>query len=78
MGVRCEAVVLETVKLTEDGNGLIVRFYNCSESEQTADVSLDGYRMSEIVNIMEESIEAKTDGKLTLHGFELVNVRFVK
>lgn len=73
-----EAVILETVKLPEDGNGLIVRFYNCSDSEQTADIALDGYRMSEIVNIMEESIESKTDGKLTLHGFELVNVRFVK
>ena len=49
-----------------------------TDSEQTAEISIDGYKMAEIVNIMEEKISDKADSALTLHGFELVNVRFVK
>lgn len=73
-----ETVILETVKVPEDSNGIIARFYNCSKSEQTAEITMDGYQMAEIVNIMEEKLSDKTDGKLTLHGFELINVRFIK
>ncbi len=73
-----EAVILETIKEPEDKNGIIVRFYNCTDKEQTANVALCGYKPYEVVNIMEEKIEAKTDDTLTLHGFELVNLRFVK
>lgn len=71
-------IILETIKAPEDGNGIIARFYNCSDAEQTATVGIKGYKMAEIVNIMEEKISDKADSALTLHGFELINVRFVK
>lgn len=73
-----ENIILETVKIPEDSNGIIARFYNCSDVEQVADISIDGYKMAEIDNILEEKLNDKNDGKLNLHGFELVNVRFVK
>lgn len=73
-----ENIILETIKAPEDGNGIIARFYNCSDSEQTAEINLCGYKMAEVVNIMEEKIEDKTDSSLTLHGFELINIRFTK
>ena len=73
-----EAVILETIKVPEDGNGIIARFYNCTDSEQTAEIAMDGYKMAEVVNIMEEKLSDKADNKLTLHGFELINIRFVK
>ncbi len=71
-----ENIILETVKLPEDKNGIIARFYNCSEREQSAKITLEGYKMSETVNISEEKIAEKTDSVLTLHGFELINIRF--
>ena len=73
-----DAVILETIKAPEDGNGLIARFYNCTATEQTAEIAMEGYKIAEIVNIMEEKLNDKADNKLTLHGFELINVRFVK
>lgn len=73
-----ESIILETIKAPEDGNGIIARFYNCSDSEQTAEIKLEGYKMAEVVNIMEEKIEDKSDSSLTLHGFELINIRFTK
>lgn len=73
-----DAVILETVKEPRDGNGIITRFYNTSAEPQTATVSLAGYRMAEVVNILEKPLEEKTDGVLHLHGFELINLRWVK
>lgn len=73
-----ETVVLETVKPADDGNGIIARFYNSSENEQTANVSVKGYKMAEIVDILENCLESKTDSAITLHRFGLVNIRFVK
>lgn len=73
-----ESIILETIKTPEDGNGIIARFYNCSDSEQSAEIKLEGYKMAEVVNIMEEKIEDKSDSSLTLHGFELINIRFTK
>ncbi len=73
-----DAVILETIKNPEDGCGLITRFYNTSEKEQTAQIQLDGYRPVEVVNILENKLQEKTDGQLTLRGFELINIRWIK
>lgn len=73
-----ENIVLETVKIPEDNNGIIVRFYNCTDSQQIAEVNIDGYKMAEIDNILEEKIADENDNQLHLHKFELINVRFVK
>lgn len=73
-----DSIVLETIKAADDGNGMIARFYNSSENEQTADISIQGYQPAEVVDILEDSIESKADNTVTLHGFGLVNIRFVK
>lgn len=73
-----ESIVLETIKPADNGNGIIVRFYNSSESEQTAKVSVKGYKPAEVVDILENCLESKKDSLITLHGFGLVNIRFVK
>lgn len=73
-----DSIVLETVKPADDGNGIIARFYNSSDTEQTADISVKGYRPAEMVDITENCIESKEDSLIKLHGFGLVNIRFVK
>ena len=73
-----ENLVLESIKIPEDGNGLIVRFYNASADAIQASAALAGYKMAESVDIMENTLAAKTDGVLSLHGFALTLVRFVK
>lgn len=73
-----EQIVLESVKVPEDGNGLMARFYNAGASAASAQVELAGYRMQAVANVMEETREEKTDGCVTLNGFALVNIRFVK
>ncbi|MCD7828754.1 MAG: glycosyl hydrolase-related protein [Clostridiales bacterium] len=73
-----ENVILETVKIPENGNGIIARFYNCSAEKQTANVSIEGFKPTEIVNILEDKLNDVTDNKLALSPFELINIRFVK
>lgn len=73
-----DSIVLETVKPADDGRGIIARFYNSSEDEQTANVSIKGYMPAEIVDISENCIEAKNDDAITLHGFGLINIKFIK
>ncbi len=72
-----DSVILESIKIPEDNNGIIARFYNCSRDNMTANVAFNGYKAAETVNIMEEKI-GDNDGVLSLHGFELINVRFIK
>lgn len=69
-------IILESIKEAEDGDGIIVRFYNCSEDNQNAVVSITGFTPAAIVDIPENNISPKTDGALSLHKFELINIRF--
>ena len=71
-------VILETVKRPADGRGIITRFYNSSAAAQTAEITLSGYHMAEVVNLLEKTTEAKHDNVLQLHGFELISIRWVK
>lgn len=73
-----EAIVLETIKPADDENGMIARFYNASETAQKANVSIKGCKIAEVVDILENRIEPKTDGEINLHGFGIINVRFCK
>jgi len=72
------AVILESVKIPEDGNGILARFYNAGAVAAEAEVTLKGYAMAEDVDILENSLRPRTDRRLALRGFELVIVRFVK
>lgn len=69
--------VVETIKRPADGNGVILRVYNASETEQTGTVAISGMKAAEIVNILEHHTE-DTDGTLTLRPFRFVNVRFTE
>lgn len=73
-----DSIVLETIKTADDGSGIIARFYNSSETEQTAKVSIKGYKISEIVDITENCIERICDDTITLHSFGLINIKFIK
>ena len=71
-------IILETVKEAEDGNGIIVRLYNSSSEAQSADISVCGYSPVQVTDIPENMLSEKTDGRLSLHGFELINIRFAQ
>lgn len=71
------AIIIDTVKIPEDGNGIIVRAYNCTEDDQTAVLSFKGYRPAQIVGIMEDKL-ADAGESFDFHRFELKNIRFVK
>lgn len=73
-----DSIVLETIKPADDGNGIIARFYNASENEQNANVSVKGYKTAEVVDILENCVNIKSDNTINLHGFGLINIRFVK
>lgn len=73
-----ENIILETVKIPEDGNGIIARFYNCTDENQQGEITIAGYRCAETVNILEEKIADRENCSLNLHGFELINIRFIK
>ncbi len=73
-----ETIILETVKVPEDDNGIIVRYYNCCNKRQSASITIEGYRAIAFVDIMEEIISDIVDNKITLNAFELVNIRYVR
>lgn len=73
-----DAVVLETVKPSLNGKGVVARYYNASETAQTAAVDLAGYRVRAVVNIGEETLSEKSDNALQLHPFELINLYYEK
>ncbi len=71
-----ENIVLESVKIPEDKNGLLLRLYNASESAQSVTVGFEGRKVTETVNVPEKSL-APCDGSLTFNPFELKIVRIV-
>ena len=72
-----ENIVIEGIKLPEDGNGLLVRVYNSSEESQSGAVTVAGHRPLEFAGVMEDG-RGSAPEELTLHGFELKIVRYVK
>ena len=65
--------VIETVKPAEDGNGYVVRLYNDLPAPITTTLRARGTRMTR-TDMLEQGDE-KTDGTLTLHGYEIATVR---
>ncbi|MCR5689530.1 MAG: hypothetical protein K6G71_04695 [Clostridiales bacterium] len=70
-----EKIVLESVKLADDGSGMIARFYNSSEQPQKAFASFAGYSPKCTVDIPENETGA-FGGELDLKPFELVLVKY--
>lgn len=56
-----ENIVLESVKISDDKTGVVLRLYNCSDSVQKCSVCFDGYEISGITDIMEDEIIAVKD-----------------
>lgn len=71
-------IIVETVKPADDGNGVIVRVYNCAETPQTAKLSLRGLKPSCFTDILESPLEEITAETLSFNKFELKCIRFVK
>ena len=73
---RNENIVVESVKIPDDGCGVILRCYNASEVPQKFAICLEGMKAAELVNIPEHHV-GDMEEELELKPFELVNVRFV-
>ncbi|MCL2513656.1 MAG: hypothetical protein FWF08_07120 [Oscillospiraceae bacterium] len=74
---RCDNdnIILESIKIPEDGNGIIARFYNCSASAQSAKVVIKGYEPRCAADIEENNLGECGD-VIALEGFKLINIRF--
>lgn len=70
-------IILESVKIADDDNGAVLRLYNCSESVQKCTVSVDGYEVSGITDIMEDEANA-VDEQLHFRPFELKLIKVIK
>ena len=70
-----ENIVVESVKLAADGNGLLLRLYNCGGETQRGDVRVAGLRPVNLAGVMEDDL-GPVDGALEFRGFELKIVRF--
>lgn len=70
-----ENIILESVKCPADGRGVIIRYYNASSTQQTANIKIDGLVPVETVNILEKRVSV-VNTPLVLHPFELVNIRY--
>ena len=70
-----ENIVVETVKIPEDGDGLLLRVYNSSDAPQSGEVRVAGHRAAAFTGVMEEMI-APAGELIELCGFELKIIRF--
>lgn len=70
-----DRIMLCSIKEPEDSNGLIARFYNCSEDEVMAKIKFNGTDKAEVCDILEEKT-GEMAGRFTFKPFELINLRF--
>jgi alpha-mannosidase len=75
-------LIIETIKQAEDGNGVIVRFYECNRSRGPATLQV-GFpiQAAHITNLLEENQEAlpldEQSVQLYVKPFQIVTVRLV-
>ena len=70
-------IVLESVQLSKDGSGAVLRLYNCSEAAQAAEISFSGYRNAGLTDVMEDALEP-CEGALAFRPFELKLLKMEK
>jgi len=76
-----EGTVIETVKAAEDGNGTVVRLYECFGGRRTIKLCPGfEFERADIVNVLEEKLESVTikDAavSLTLKPYQILSVKF--
>jgi len=72
-----ENIVVEHVKIADDGNGLLLRIYNSSAEPQTGEVHVAGRKAKHYTGVMEEDDRGTATEQHTLPGFALKIVRYV-
>ncbi len=70
-------IVLESVKIPEDGKGLMARVYNAGSKPVTAKIGFSGYTVQGKADIMENPLEEVAEDTVTLPGFGLCNLRLI-
>lgn len=70
-------IILESVKISDDKTGAVLRLYNCSDRLQKCSVSFDGYEVSGITDIMEDEM-IHINGMLEFRPFELKLIKVIK
>lgn len=69
-----ERIILESVKVTEDGRGIAARFYNAGEQEETAHIKIPGFTPRGPGDLFETLLREDSSGVMRLRPFELVNL----
>lgn len=72
-----ENIILESVKISDDNAGAVLRLYNCSDNAQKCTVTFEGYEVSGITDVMEGEISA-IDDLLNFRPFELKLVKVIR
>lgn len=72
-----ENIILESVKISDDNAGAVLRLYNSSDSAQKCSVSFDGYKVSGITDVMEDDV-ISIDEILEFRPFELKLIKVIK
>lgn len=69
-----ENIILESLKISDDKKGSVLRLYNCTDTEQECRIAFDGYEIAGTTDILEDNVMPCED-KLTFRGFELKLVK---
>ena len=72
-----ENIVVEHVKIADDGNGLLLRIYNSSAQPQCGEVRVAGHKPKCYTGVMEDDDRGAATEQVELRGFELKIVRYV-
>jgi len=71
-------IIVETVKASDDGEGIIARLYNCSEIAQETVIASRGFKMKCETGVLENPLAEISGDSLSFGKFELKLVKFVK
>jgi len=84
MSVDKENIIIDTIKMAEDGSGdIIVRLYESKKAtvDATVRVALPSYKayLTDMLENVKEELDVTENGvALTFHAFEVKTIRFVK
>lgn len=74
IAVDNKQIILSILKIAENQNGYIARFYNCSDTEQKANIEINAKKVYEAS--LNETILNETECNLTFRPFEIKTLYF--